>query len=324
MAEKNPWKVATIVLALLFIISFFVSKDLLRPWEQPADTTPMEPDTSADPPVTLVLVNDPDCIVCDTADIETRLKTHFPTLTIRHIDAFSTAGKKLISRYNLVLLPSLLFDDSIILTANYEKIKPGLEPKTRAYLVRTVVTGSGRLLLPPKAVPDDAAKGSTDAPVTIFTFSDFECPFCKKFFDSVYPQLTKEYIDTGKVRFIFRQLPLEFHEYAIGAALASLCAHEQGKFWEYHDLLYTHQNALASDNIQEYAQQIDLDMRQFADCYNTLKYAKRVSEDTLYAASIGIGGTPTFIINDLFIAGVQPHEVFKGIIDSELERVKQQ
>lgn len=320
MAEKNPWKVATVVLALLFIISFFVSKDLLRPWEQPTDTPPVALDTSADLPVTLVIVNDPTCVVCDTTRVEAGLKDSFPTLTIKKVDVSSTAAKKIIPRYGITLLPALLFDESIIKTANYENIKIGLEHKQGAYLVRPILTGSGKLLLPPNILLNDTAKGSVDAPVTIFEFSDFECPFCKKFFDTVYPQLTKEYIDTGKIRLVFRHLPLESHEFATSAALASMCAHEQGKFWEYHDLLYTNQNALAADNLREYAHRTDLDMRQFADCYNTLKYGKRIGEDTLYAASISISGTPTFIINDLLVAGTQPYEVFKSIIDSELAK----
>ncbi len=324
MAAKNPWKLATLVLALLLLISFFVPKNLLRPWESTDTATnsvvPALVDTSYDPAVQVAIINDKTCTLCDASNVETGLRTYFPTVQIKTIDVASSAGKSLIKRFNLQTLPSFIFDAAITATANYDKVKSGLIQKEGVYLLNPAMTGAGRLIHNPNVLPDDAAEGSENAPVVMFEFSDFQCPFCKKFFDETYPLLKKDYIDTGKVRLIFRHLPLDIHEFAAQTALAAQCANDQKKFWDYHDVLFAHQSALDVDSLKKYAADLKLDTTQFGDCLNTVKHAQRIAGDIAYATSIGISGTPSFVINRVVISGAQPYEIFKTILDAELKK----
>lgn len=328
MADKNPWKVATLVLAALLLISFFVPKQLLRPWENnandavPSAAAPSPPGPIiTDPTVTVAVVNDPDCALCDASNVEVGLRTYFPTIDIKQVDASSAAGAKLIKRFDLQTLPSFIFDTTITKTANYDKVKDGLiEKDGGVYLLNPAHTGAGRLIHIPNILPDDAAQGSSNAPILMIEFSDFQCPFCKRFVDETYPQIKKNYIDTGKVRFIFRHVPLDFHEFAAQAALAAECADDQEKFWEYHDVLFKNQNALDVDHLKKYAAELNLDAKKFDDCVNSAKHAKRVATDMTYAASVGISGTPTFIINGFVVSGAQPYDVFKAVLDAELRK----
>jgi|TARA_Y100000310_G_scaffold63439_2_gene58868 protein-disulfide isomerase len=165
---------------------------------------------------------------------------------------------------------------------------------------------------------DDPVMGNKNAPVTIVSFEDYQCPFCKKAFEQSVLQVKKEYIDTGKVRYIFRDFPLSFHPEAQSAAEASECADEQEKFWEYHDALYENQQGLGSDLYIQLAQQLGLDADKFKTCIDTGKYSQEVKDDFSYGSQIGVSGTPTFFINGIKLVGAQPYQSFKQIIDAEL------
>ena len=180
------------------------------------------------------------------------------------------------------------------------------------------------LLVPSQRVnvteDDDPFLGKEDAPVTIIEFSDFECPFCSKFFQDTLPQLKKEYIDTGEVRFVYRDFPLSsIHPFAEKAAEASECADEQGRFWEYHDKLFANQQALDMGSLKNYAAELSLDTERFNACFDAGKYQEEVQHDVLDGKAANAGGVPSFFINGIPLAGAQPFEVFKKIIDEELE-----
>ncbi|MBI2573521.1 thioredoxin domain-containing protein [Candidatus Woesearchaeota archaeon] len=161
-------------------------------------------------------------------------------------------------------------------------------------------------------------KGNTNAPVTIVEFSDFECPFCGKFFEETYPQLEKEYIKTGKVKLVFMDFPLSFHPQAQPAALAAACANEQGKFWEYHDLLFKNQELLSAENYQKWATDLELDATKFKTCVDSQKYLKEVQKDLTDGQEYGVSGTPAFFINGKLLSGAQPFTAFKAEIDAQL------
>ncbi len=165
---------------------------------------------------------------------------------------------------------------------------------------------------------DDAIMGDKNAPVTIISFEDYQCPFCKRAFEQSVLQVKKDYIDDGRVRYIFRDFPLGFHPEAQFAAEASECAHEQGKFWEYHDALYENQQSLGSALYIQLAQQIGLDDDKFKTCIDTRKYSQEVKDDFSYGSKVGVTGTPTFFINGIKLVGAQPYQSFKQIIDDEL------
>ncbi len=178
--------------------------------------------------------------------------------------------------------------------------------------------------LPPSkvvaSVDDDPMKGEKNAKVTIIEFSDFQCPFCARFYTQTLPQLEKEYISTGKAKLVFRDLPLSFHENAQKAAEASECADDQGKFWEYHDKLFDNQGALAVTDLKKYAADLKLDQTKFDACLDTGKYTAEVKKDEADAGSYGLSGTPSFIINGNLLVGAQPFSAFKQIIDAELAK----
>jgi protein-disulfide isomerase len=171
-----------------------------------------------------------------------------------------------------------------------------------------------------------AALGSEKAPVTIVEFSDFQCPYCRKFFNDAYQDIKKAYIDTGKVRLVFRHYPLSFHPAARPAALASQCAFDQGKFWEFHDLIFTEQEkqgqgtvSFGLPELKAWAQKLGMNTSTFNSCIDTSTHADIVDADMKVAASVGVTGTPTFVINGKIVVGAQPFSIFKDVIDAALK-----
>jgi protein-disulfide isomerase len=169
----------------------------------------------------------------------------------------------------------------------------------------------------PVPVDDDPSIGPQDAPITIIEFSDYECPFCKRWYDDVYSKLLETY--PAQVRFVYRDFPLtSSHPNAQSAAEAANCANEQGKYWQYHDKLFSDALPLGTDAYQQYASQLGLDTTKFEQCLAERRYQQEVEADLQYAANLGINSTPTFFINGIPIVGAQPFEVFQYVIDKEL------
>ncbi len=166
---------------------------------------------------------------------------------------------------------------------------------------------------------EDAVKGPADALVTIVEFSEFQCPFCSR----VLPT-TKQIFDTyGKdVRVIFKHAPLPFHADAPLASEAALAAGAQGKFWEYHDVLFANQKDLKRESLDKFAGQVGLNMGKFKADLDSNKFKAQVERDKALATSIGAGGTPNFYVNGRNLVGAQPFEAFKKIIDEELVKAK--
>ena len=170
------------------------------------------------------------------------------------------------------------------------------------------------------SIDDDPMLGNKDAPVTIVSFEDFQCPFCGRAFQQTFPLLKQEYIDTGKVRYVFRDFPLiSIHPNAQPASEAAECAHEQDKFWQFHEGLFLNQQLLGRDFYLSLAEQNGLDIGQFTQCIDTRKYQSEVENDLKYGSSLGITGTPTFFISGNRLVGAQPYEAFKQIIEGELQ-----
>jgi protein-disulfide isomerase len=169
--------------------------------------------------------------------------------------------------------------------------------------------------------------GRPDAPVTIIEFSDYQCPFCQRFFATTLPLLKKDYIDTGKVRYVFRDFPLEMHPEAQKAAEAAHCAGEHKKYWEMHDLLFQNQKALAPAQLAVYARTIGLNKAEFDRCLSSGRQSPRVARGLADGAAAGVRGTPGFVIGKTrpgevvegtFLRGAQPLESFRAIIDRAL------
>ena len=177
-------------------------------------------------------------------------------------------------------------------------------------------------LKPPKVDVSTAGRpvrGPEKATVTVIEFSDYECPFCKRAEETVKKVLA-DYGD--KIRFVYRHFPLEFHAHARPAAEASACAGAQGKFWEYHDKLWTLAD-LSDDKLKALAGELGLDQAKFDDCFAKKQFKADIDKDMADASSVGVTGTPAFFINGRMLSGAQPYEKFKEIIDEELARSAQ-
>lgn len=158
--------------------------------------------------------------------------------------------------------------------------------------------------------------GPADAPITIVEFSDYQCPFCRRWHAQVYEPLLASY--PGKIRLVYRNLPLtSLHPDALAAAEAAMCAGEQDVYWKYHDKLFSGES-LGNNVYLQYAQELGLNMTAFQNCLSNHKYQKAIQTDSDFAINLGIQSTPTFFINGLAIVGAQPLEVFKQVIDKEL------
>ena len=189
-------------------------------------------------------------------------------------------------------------------------------------------SGSGNVIAPDQqpgvggkvevSVDDDAFIGEKNAPVTIVEFSDYECPFCSRFYDQTLPQIKSEYVDKGKVKLVYRDFPLSFHPNAQKAAEAAECAGEQGKYFEMHDKLFGQGVAGGVSGFKQYAQEIGLDTKKFNSCLDSGKMASEIQKDFNDGQSYGVQGTPAFFVNGKLISGAQPFTNFQQVIDSEL------
>lgn len=164
-----------------------------------------------------------------------------------------------------------------------------------------------------------AVKGPDDALVTIVEFSEFQCPFCSRVGPTV-----QQIIDTygADVRIVFKHNPLSFHERAPAAARAAIAAQNQGKFWEYHDILFQNQQALADADLERYAEQLGLNLEQFRRDIAAPETQARIDEDMALARRLAAGGTPHFFINGTRVRGAQPFEQFQRVIDAELTEAR--
>jgi protein-disulfide isomerase len=176
----------------------------------------------------------------------------------------------------------------------------------------------------------DPFKGNKNAKVTLVEFSEFQCPFCGRHVRDTYPTLDKEYIQTGKIKYVFRDLPLEsIHKNAFKAAEAAHCGGEQGKYWEMHDRLFANQNSLEPAMLTAHAQAVGLDTKKFQACLDSGKFAADIRKDIAEANKYGITGTPTSVIGLTqpgdpkikivkVIRGAQNIAAFKEALDSLL------
>jgi protein-disulfide isomerase len=169
--------------------------------------------------------------------------------------------------------------------------------------------------------------GRRDAPVTIIEFTDLQCPYCARFAAETFPQLRRNFIDTGRVRFASRDLPLPRHAQAVPAAVAARCAGEQGRFWEYREALFAARATLSPELYVALARRLGLDEPRFAACRADGRQEANVRSDVALAAGSGITGTPSFVIGRLVdgrfqgevIKGAQPYAAFAARIDALLE-----
>ena len=196
-------------------------------------------------------------------------------------------------------------------------VAPQLVGYIKALLTGTSVTEAAAVRLAPGTLDlqGSPSRGPADAPVTIVEFSDFQCPFCGRA-NSTVENVWKSY--NGKVRWVFKHYPLDFHPDAPLAHRAALAAGEQGKFWEMHDAIFLNQKAIKRDDLIRTAGTLGLEMTRFLADLDSANYQKVMQRDMAEGTQVGIDGTPTFFINGHRLVGAQPIETFRAVIDREL------
>ena len=180
----------------------------------------------------------------------------------------------------------------------------------------------------PIAIANEPSKGKGTAKVAVIEFSDYQCPFCSRYSKDTLPQIATDYIDTGKVKYVFRDLPLSFHKQAFKAAEAAHCAGAEGKFWEMHDTMFQNQAALAPEQLTAHAKTLGLDEGSFQQCLDSGRFAADINKDIAEAGAVGITGTPAFLVGVIQpdgrvkvvkkLSGARPYADFKAAIDSAL------
>ena len=239
------------------------------------------------------------------------------------------------------ILVALLIISAFLIGVLYTKVQY-LEKGVSAQVTSPLDNNSPDSQLQPEntgpvevSVDDDPVMGDENAPVTMIEFVDYECPFCKSFFDETLPQIKSEYIDTGKVKLVIRDLPLDFHQNAHKEAQAAECAREQGgdsAYFKYHDEIFkrttSNGTGLALTELSVIANDLGLDGSSLKQCLDSEKYKAEVDKDLADAASYGADGTPSFFIGKsdpsgnfqgTILVGAQPANTFTQIIDALLE-----
>ncbi len=168
---------------------------------------------------------------------------------------------------------------------------------------------------------DDPMIGSKDAKITIVEFSDYECPFCSRFYSSTYKQLKAEYIDTGKVNLVFKDFPLDFHQNAKPAAIAANCVASQlgdDAYFKMHDKIFENQDDISKTNLNLWASELGVNSQEFDTCIESPEVIAEINADIAEGRKMGVSGTPSFLIDGELVVGAQPFSVFKDLIDSKL------
>ncbi len=175
--------------------------------------------------------------------------------------------------------------------------------------------------------PDDRSMGDPNAPVVIEEFGDFQCPFCKRFHDQTLPRIVSDYVESGRVYFIYRNFPVvdrsDAAQESHAAAAAAVCAGRQNRFWDYHDVLFANQTGenigdFSDPRLREMAKELGLDMGAFDACYLSTDALAAVTADLEMALQNGLNSTPSFLINGKPLVGAQPFEAFQQAIEAEL------
>ena len=174
---------------------------------------------------------------------------------------------------------------------------------------------------------DDVVRGDPNAPITLLEYSDFTCGFCEKFFHETFPQLLSEYIETGKVRFVYRDFPRSPGGPALYSSQAARCAGQQQAYWPMHDRLFNSGRRFNKEDLKEYAKELGLNSQKFAECLDTDQFVTDIFKDRMEGGSLGIRGTPAFVLfptkvpdnpNLILIPGAFPFEIFKEEIEKLL------
>lgn len=231
-------------------------------------------------------------------------------------------------------------DELIELKKEVQALKAGQESMKSDLAAIKKMLESGVRAAPPKPKPFEprdvmitgaAVMGDANAKVTLIEYSDYQCPFCSRHARQTMVEIIKNYVDEGKVKFLMREYPIpRLHPRATAASQAALCAGDQGKYWEMHDILFSNQRKMSDDDLSGYAAEIGLDAGKYNNCLEQKDYAERLKSDIEEGKAMGVSGTPSFVLGltdpsdpnkvkvTKFVRGAKDYESFARLIDELL------
>ncbi|MEI7891257.1 MAG: thioredoxin domain-containing protein [bacterium] len=278
-----------------------------------------------DPLVKVQVISDDTCEACKPDEVLIGLKQALPTISNEKIDANSLQGQKLITKFNIKTIPAFIFSKEIEKTDLFAKAEPFLDKQGDFYAIKSAEAGFpvGKYISAPRIADNDIIIGSKDADVKIVLFSNFQNPTDKKNYETIVSPMLKEYGD--KVEVAFKNYVPASATQAISAALASLCANEQGKFLPYADKLFATQDAWgkakdATSLLKGYAATTGLNAGDFNKCLDEKRYKDLLTQSLADGQSFGVASTPSiFVGNDLQPAAAKYDDI-KSTIDKKLTK----
>ncbi len=276
-----------------------------------------------EPVVNLQVLTDSKCEACDPTEPLKWMKRVIPTMLAKKVEMDSPEGKALMEKFKVKSIPAFIFDENVTKTDVYAQAQAIFTKTDSSYVMDTEQVGikAGKFLETPAVSDDDPQIGPKDAKVKVILFSDFQCPYCKSFFDT-YKKLQAGYKD--RVLFVYKHLPLDFHNQAMNSAMAAACAGDQGKFWEMADKLYATQDSWSKSqgttSFKTLATSLGLNSAKFGQCVDNAQFKDKIEADKKMAGDFGISGTPALFVNDQFFGGVVSQDELKGVIDGELAK----
>lgn len=270
------------------------------------DTEPELPDTSDDPEIEFIVINDKTCTVCDTSQIISVTETQlFPTVKLQELDYSDEEAKKYVEDLEINALPAFIFGKEIEEAANFDNVINSLIKSGDYYLINPAASSVLKFLEMPD-VEGGHVKGAEDGSIVIVEYSSFTCGFCNAARETV-AKILDNYDD---VSFYYKHFDRGGPDSV--AAQATECAGDQDKFWEMHDKIF---DDGASGDMSKYAEELGLDVDIFDECMDSEKYAAKVQADTEEGIAYGIQGTPGFIVGGILVRGAQPYENFAAVLD---------
>jgi len=273
--------------------------------------------------VDVKVINDDECEDCDASDILVWSRRVMPTLSAEEVPFDSEEGKKMIEENDIKFLPTFIFSKSVKETDFYSQAQALFTERENNLFMDYEKLGvePGRYLKGPEIKEDDAVFGNKESKVKVVVFSDFQCSHCQSFYRSLRETM-EEFKD--QVFFNLKNLSLEASSSSEQSALASFCALEQEKFWEYADKLYSDQarwvNSTTNQVFKNYASKLKLDYNQFSSCLDDKKYQDKIDESIDEAIAFNIMGTPAIFVNEKFQTGAIGLDELKKAIEIELEK----
>lgn len=195
-------------------------------------------------------------------------------------------------------------------------------------LIQTIPRATQKTSIKKTTIKGDPFLGKVDTPLVLVEFSDYECPFCGRFYRNTLPKIKKEYVNKGKLKYVFKDFPLSFHKKAFKAAEAAHCAGEEQKYWEMHDRIFANPQRMAINDLIGHAKKLGLNAKNFKKCLDDDRYAEGIKKDIAIGISNRIDGTPSFIlgredqngeVTGTMITGALPYETFKNAIETLLK-----